>query len=239
VPEPTLLAPTEIADTAGLLRVSGNLVRVETAPDKSQKLKVTPKFGPGDIKKNAGGLYAASADASNCDFDHNGRITFEAGNLEAECSTSCTADPECTEWSNFVARQTFRLTVTDSNGNSSAIQADASASAGFDPLALKGIELRSFGGTLHFFSGGSQFTIEVRCKDDITVPLDQPVFVSDKACTADAECAEAVGYPPEFKCVQVGGAKGCRKLDPERPDVKEPPPLACVFPRTFVENNPQ
>ena len=51
------------------------------------------------------------------------------------------ADPECTEWSNFVARSTFRLTVTDSNGKSAAIQADASAAAGFDPLVLKNVML--------------------------------------------------------------------------------------------------
>ena len=240
VPEPVRLAPDVITDTPQLLQRSGSLVRVETAPDKSQKVKITPNFGPGDIPKNAGGLYIATPEASNCDFDRNGRITFD-GNPEAVCSTSCTADPECTEWSNWIARQTFRLTVTDPNGGSAAIQADASASAGFDPVALKGVLLRSFAGTLHFFSGGSQFTIEVRCKDDITVALDQPTFVSDKICASDADCAESKGLPPEFKCVPVpiGATKVCRKLDPARPDGREPPPLACVFPRTFLDNNPQ
>jgi len=238
VPEPQRLAPTVIQDPSELLRRSGSLVRVETAADKSQKAKITPKFGPGDIQKNAGGLYIATPDASNCDFDRNGKITFD-GNPEAVCSTSCTADSECTEWSNWIARQTFRITVTDANGAQAAIQADASASAGFDPVALKGVLLRSFAGTLHFFSGGSQYTIEVRCKDDITIPLDEPTFVSDKICKTDPDCAESAGYPAGFQCLQAGPSKVCRKVNPAQPAVLEPPPLACVFPRTILENNPQ
>lgn len=243
VPDPTRLSPTAIGSAPDLLKVSGSLVRVETDPLGTQKLKVTPKFGPGDVPKSPGGLYVATPDASNCDFDKNGRIVFTPPNPESECSTACTNDPECTEWSNFAARSTFRLTVTDSNGRSAAIQADASASAGFDPLAMKGKDLRSFTGTLHFFSGGSQFTIEARCKDDIIVPLQEKPFVSDRACNTDADCTgplpTGLALSPDFKCTQLAAGKACRKLDPERPDVREPPPLACVFPRTFLDNNPQ
>lgn len=245
VPEPDRLVPSLISDTPELLRRSGNLVRVETTPDKTLKAKVTPKFGPGDVQKAPGGLYTPSPDASNCDFDKNGRInSFVQGDPEGDCATACTADAECSEWSNFVSRSTFRITVTDTNGRSSAIQADATASASFDPVAQKGKELRSFTGTMHFFSGGSQFTIEARCKDDIVVALDAPPFSSDRVCTTDAECSPAVGLPLEYKCLPLGTppgpVKACRKVpDPARPDVREPPPLACVFPRTFLDNNPQ
>lgn len=242
VPEPQRLTPDLLQSTATpeLLKRSANLVRVETAPDGSQKLKVTPKFGPGDVPKTPGGLYAPSADASNCDFDKNGKITFDKGNPENDCNAACAADPECTEWSNYVARSTFRLTVTDSNGNSGAVQADASAAAQFDPVALKGQAIRSFTGTLGFFSGGAQFTIEVRCKDDITIDLKEATFVTDKACKVDDECTTKAGFPPDFKCAPLNdGGKACRKVDPANPNVKEPPPLACVFPRTFLENNPQ
>jgi hypothetical protein len=244
VPTPDALSPGIITDTAELRRRSGNLVRVETPPGGGPKAKVTPKFGPGDVPKSAGGLYTPGPDASNCDFDKNGRInSFVVGDPEGDCATACTADPECTEWSNYASRSTFRITVTDSNGRSAAIQADASASASFEPLAMKGKEIRSFTGTMHFFSGGSQFTIEARCKDDIIVPLTSPPFVDDRPCTNDAACAVNQGLPPDYKCVALGNppgpTKGCRRLDPERPDVREPPPLACVFPRTFLENNPQ
>jgi hypothetical protein len=240
VPEPERLTPTLLGSPTELLRRSANLVRVETAPDGSQKAMVTPKFGPGDVQKSPGGLYAPSADASNCDFDKNGKITFVAGNPENDCNAACAADPECTEWSNYVARSTFRITVTDSNGNSAAVQADSSASAEFDPVALKGQPIRYFAGTLGFFSGGAQYTIEVRCKDDITLALKEATFISDRVCAIDDECSTKNGFPPDFKCTALSdGAKACRKVSPETPDVKEPPPLACVFPRTFLDNNPQ
>lgn len=243
VPDPTPLNPGMIGTAGDLLRVSGSLVRVQTDPSGAQKLKVTPKFGPGDVPKTPGGLYVANEDASNCDFDKNGRIAFTAGDPEGDCSTACTADPECTEWSNYEARSTFRLTVTDAAGISAAIQADASASASFDPVAMKGKPIRAFSGTLHFFSGGSQYTIEARCKDDIIVALEEKPFVSDRPCNADTDCTgplpTGLGLAGDFKCVQLEAGKACRKLDPERPEVKEPPPLACVFPRTFLDNNPQ
>jgi hypothetical protein len=240
VPEPQLLTPSTISAPPDMLTRSGNLVRVETTADGNSKAMVTPKFGPGDVPKSPGGLFVPAADASNCDFDKNGKITFEVGNPENDCNAACTADPECTEWSNWIARSTFRITVADATGTRAAVQADASASAGFDPVALKGQELRHFAGTLHFFSGGSQFTIEVRCKDDVQVALTEAPYLTDNTCTADDQCTTKAGYPPDFKCIQLaGGAKACRKLDPEKPDVKEPPPLACVFPRTFLENNPQ
>jgi hypothetical protein len=247
VPNPERLKPTTISDPTELLKRSANLVRVETTPDKAQKTRVTPKFGPGDVQKGAGGTYIPTADASNCDFDKNGRInSFQAGDPEGQCSTACSADPECTEYSNFVSRGTFRLTVTDSNGASAAVQADASASASFDPLALKGKEIRSFSGTMTFFSGGSQFTIEVRCPDDIVTDLTSGPFLHDFACTTDKECAVEAGLAPGFKCVALadpGAGKACRREtaspNPADPPSVDPPPLACVFPRTILENNPQ
>ena len=138
-------------------------------------------------RRHAEGRAAASSspapDATNCDFDKNGRIDrSRRATPRSAAPTACTADPECTEYSNYAARSTFRLTVTDANGAARAIQADATASAEFNPLALKGQELRAFTGTLHFFSGGSQFTIEARCKDDIVIDLNAQPLPSDKAC---------------------------------------------------------
>lgn len=243
VPEPTRLTPELLGNTPDMLRVSGSLVRVETDPLGAQKLKVTPNFGPDDVPKGPTGKYAPGPDASNCDFDKNGSITFVAGTPEGDCAAACKADPECTEWSNYASRSTFRLTVTDGNGRTAAVQADASTAAGFDPLAMKGKALRSFGGTMHYFSGGSQFTIEARCADDIIVPLTEKQFVSDRACTTDVDCTgptpAGLGLSADYKCAQLAAGKACRKLDRERPDVREPPPLACVFPRTFLDNNPQ
>ena len=240
VPAPERLSPSYFGSSPDLLKRSANLVHVETSPDGTQTVSVTSKFGPGDVPKGAGGLYAPTPDASNCDFDHNGKITFAVGNPENDCNSACTADPECTEWSNWIARSTFRLTVSDANGSKAAIQADATAAAGFDPVAMKGSKLRWFAGTMTFFSGGAQFTIEARCKDDIITDPKQAPFNTDSLCSADDDCTPAKGFPAGFVCNQLGGgSKACRKLDPMHPEVKEPPPLACVFPRTFLDNNPQ
>ncbi len=228
VPDARVLVPAEAGDVNVLLPLSGSLVRAVSTADKTLSLKVTPKFGPGNTKKQ-GDVYVPSDDATNCDFNDDGRVDFAAGSEEAKCADACTKDPECTEFSNFKARSTFRLTLTDANKISGAVQADATASAGFDPLAMKGKELRSFTGTLHFFSGGSQYTIEARCRDDIVVDLNQTPLGADKVCANNNEC------PNGFECTTLqSGEKACRT-----PDTKAPPPLACVFPRTILENNPQ
>ena len=103
--------------------------------------------------------------------------------------------------------------------------------------------VRSFTGTLHYFSGGSQFTIEARCKDDVIVPLQEKPFASDRACNTDVDCTAPIptglALSADYTCVPLLTGKACRKLDPARPEVKEPPPLACAFPRTFLDNNPQ
>lgn len=197
VPAPSLLGPSDIYDQGRtnrdlLLRLSGGLVRVETAGD--QTVRVTPKFGPGDMQRTPSGAFVPSADATNCDFNGNGNVEFDVGNPEKDCSDACTADAECTEYSNYKARSNFRLTVTDTAGGVSAIQADATASASFDPLASKGQTLRAFTGTLHYFSGGSQFTIEARCKDDIITDLNQTPFGTDDRTDLSLP-------PPPLACV--------------------------------------
>jgi hypothetical protein len=189
VPEPHALEPTEIcppAATGGcgtplLLPYSASLVRALSS-DGKLAVKVTPKFGPGDTPEQ-GGVFVPSPDATNCDLNKDGKIDFTAGNPEQRCSDACTNDVECTEYSNFAARSTFRLTIVDtSNGNSAAIQADATASTDFKPLERKGQPIKAFTGTLHFFSGGAQYTIEARCKDDIVLDMKAQPLPSDKAC---------------------------------------------------------
>lgn len=188
VPEARVLESVEICppSTTGacgqplLLPLTGGLVRALSSGDKI--VRVTSLFGPGDMKER-GGVFAPDPDATSCDFDKDGQIDFTTGSPEARCSDACAANPECTEYSNFAARGTFRLTVIDEKGVA-AIQADASASADFNPLERKGQQLKAFSGTLHFFSGGSQYTIEARCNDDIVVDLDAQPLPSHKACVS-------------------------------------------------------
>lgn len=252
-PTPERITPKIINDVTALLPRTANLLRVETAPDKSQTLKVTPNFGPGDAQKvpgpNGTTTYAFTPDASNCDFDKNGKInSFTAGDPEGDCSTACTASPECTEYSNFLSRGTFRLTVIDATGTEAAIQADSSASAKFDPQASKGQTIRAFTGAMTYFSGGQQYTLEARCDDDIVSDLTLGPFLDDFACMTDADCGTDKGLPKDFVCAQLtdaDGGKACRHVTPPAagaPDptpTLDPPPLACVFPRTIADLNPQ
>lgn len=195
VPDPTVLSPGAIGDRTNLLRLSGSLVRVESTPDRSLVVRVTPKLGSRKVPEAPGGGFVPAADATNCDFDDDGRIDFAPGAKEGLCSQACTADAECTEYSNFRERGTFRLTVSDSGNQQAAVQADASQSAGFDALALRGQELRAFSGVLTFFSGGSQFTIEARCKDDIITDPKGVPFPSDKRTNLEEP-------PPPLACVR-------------------------------------
>jgi hypothetical protein len=232
-PEPP--GPNDIIP-ASLLRISGDVVRVETLPDRELVARVTPKFGPGDVTRGPGGAFVPAEDATNCDFNRDGNITFAPGNPEGECSTSCAADPECTEYSNYVARNTFRITVTDASGRASAIQADATASNTFDPLASRGQEIRAFTGTLHYFSGGAQYTIQARCLDDIVLdPAAQPLGADICETTADCPPPLPNAAPDDgFECVPLAGGRACRTAR-----TRQPPPLACVQPRTVLDNNPQ
>jgi hypothetical protein len=66
--------------------------------------KVTPKFGPGDMPVLKDGTYQPDLNATNCDLNKDGKIDFSGDNPEARCSAACTADAECTEYSNFASR---------------------------------------------------------------------------------------------------------------------------------------
>jgi hypothetical protein len=199
VPEPTTLRPGDLKDTTTLQRLTAALVRVET---NGTTAKIAANIGPGDTPlvpndgKNCGpppsgmparaNCYIATPDASNCDFNKNGKINFDIGNPEGICSNDCddlTINPAgCAEYSNFKARSEFKLLVTDENMQVATIQANAAAAAGLDVSVSKGQKVRAFTGSLTFFSGGSQYTIEARCSDDVIMDLTATPFDAGKAC---------------------------------------------------------
>lgn len=192
VPEPQVLGPGDvIGDFNGdgvvdvpttLLPETGSLMRVLTSPQDKVVVKISSKFGPGLVPQDPNSkAWLLSADASNCDLNNDKSIDFSNGSLEAACNTACQLDPDCTEYSNYVAHSTFQIWVSDGNTNGK-IQADATESPTFDPTAFKGQTIKSFTGILTFFSGGSQYTIEARCTDDIVTDPNAEPLPSDKAC---------------------------------------------------------
>ncbi|MFO0667126.1 MAG: hypothetical protein U0174_24450 [Polyangiaceae bacterium] len=151
-----------------------------------KKPQLNPAYDPKDSA--ATNAVFITDDATNCDFNGDGSVDF---NTEPEkgCAKSCDADVECTEWSNFASRSNFYLSIKDTRTHGTdvkttevKIQADGSASPGFFPAKLRGQLIGAFSGTLGYFSGGTQYTIEARCIDDIILDPNAPPKSSAVAC---------------------------------------------------------
>ncbi len=189
--------------TSTLLRVAAALVRIQTFPPVIDTTKTPPvlvhagsavhvggHFGAGHPTALSG--YAPTVDATNCDLNGDGKVDFTAGTAEDTCATACTADLECSEYTNYASQNQFNMVVEglglpDKTGKPTVlgqidVQGDGSTDAQFDPTLLKGQPVGSFTGTLYYFSGGSQFTIQARCSDDIITNLSASPIPTDTAC---------------------------------------------------------
>jgi hypothetical protein len=191
VPEPTVIGVADINNDNRLWQVEATLVRVETAGTVS--VHVAHHFGPEDVPI-INGNYVPSDDASNCDYDHNGKINYAdsaSTPSEANCAAVCTgngltsppSDYECSEYSQYASQNDFFFIVDDSSNNSQArIQGDASAADLFNPVQARGQPMRAFTGLVSYFSGGTQFTILARCQDDVVTDLGSSPLTSNVAC---------------------------------------------------------
>jgi hypothetical protein len=205
VPEPTGLGVCELVDPNALWRDEATLVRVETAG--AVNVHVAGHFGPGDVPLTAG-AYVPDKDHSNCDYDHNGKINYaDSGSMpsEADCAAACSGtssaaptDPECSEYSQFLSQNDFELVVTDASSEGgrcapltqARLQVNAAAANLFDPQAVRGQPIRSFAGLLSYFSGGTQFTAQARCDDDIVTDLTKDPLTSSQACVHPRQPSE-------------------------------------------------
>ncbi|MBP9113453.1 MAG: hypothetical protein KBF88_11640 [Polyangiaceae bacterium] len=173
VPEPYAFTTGNLKDEVELQRRMASLVRL--AKSDTATVRVSKHFGPNKIKNNT-----PEDDASSCDLNDDGLVDFYT-EPEKGCSDACDLDVECTEFSEFRKQGTFNLSLTDAGG-SAKIQVDGSVSVSLKPLTLRGKEIKAFSGTLRYFSGGDQYTIEARCADDIILDLSKSTVPSDKAC---------------------------------------------------------
>ena len=178
VPEPVVLDSDDpdfgdslIADDDRMEGQESGLVRV-------QGFSVTKNFGPKPAKGNVFG-----PDQSNCDLNGDGVVDFTSDD-EASCGNLCSDDPECSEWTQYIARGNYKI-----HRGGTMIQVQTDGAPGFNPTANRGAVLRAVTGTLRNFSGGSlNWTIEARCKDDLV-------------CDADG-CRDAI-KPPNEACVSL------------------------------------
>lgn len=185
VPDPKVLTPADLGSQPALFATLAGLVRLETSG--TLKVHVGSKLGPGNPD---GPAYLPDTTKTNCDINKDGKVDFYT-DPEKTCADNCDKDPECTEYTNYAGRQAFQLVVEDTAAQQQRkIQANAGSDALFDPVALRGQPVRAFTGTLRYFSGGSQFTVEARCAADIVVPLDAQPAPSDKACVFPRTASE-------------------------------------------------
>ena len=179
VPEPRVLAPTELTDLDVLFRYQSALVRLQSGGNV--EVRIGAHMGPDKVPL-VGGVYVPGDNASNCDLDGSGKIDFSKPD-EAACSDACTKDPDCSEYTNFIGQTNFNFAVLDRAAMTTGkMQANGSAAPEFNPYLLKGKTIGSFSGTIRYFSGGQQFTIEARCSDDIVLDTTAVPLPSDKAC---------------------------------------------------------
>jgi hypothetical protein len=193
VPPATVFTGGDLAGTSGapanlplLLNLEAALVQV--AASKDTTVHIGKNFGSGFVPE-VKGIYTPTPEASDCDFNGDGKIDFTTGNPEDDCSNACTADLECSEFSAYLTESQFRLVVTTS-GTAGTIEGVASADADFVPTQYAGKPLGGFTGNLLYFSGGSQFTIQARCADDVVTDPTMSPLPSSKACVVARNAAD-------------------------------------------------
>jgi hypothetical protein len=168
VPEPTILTPATLISPVEMEKLESGLVR-------AQGFTIAAHFGPELAVNNA-----FDANRSSCDLNQDGVIDY-TDPLEGSCSDACSADPKCSEWSNYSERGNYKIAL----GNAQVL-INTSSALGFDPLAHRGEQLNAVSGTLRNFSGGSlNWTIETRCLDDLVCgspPCPDAPVPSYKAC---------------------------------------------------------
>ena len=187
MPEPTYITTTDLdstsAATTTLIPLEASLVRVPKNDGSTIHVGklLGPNLMPCTMVNGAPSCPLPAnitADATNCDFEGTGKIDYTAGTLDDACAEACQANVECSEYTNYISESQFQLVVVNATGTDArGITANGSMSAGFDPMLLLGVQLKAFTGNLTYFSGGSQFTIQARCADDI-VPMNGTILPS-------------------------------------------------------------
>ncbi len=176
VPEPYVFTIPDLGSKPTLFRYESALVRLYGDTSTGLSLRVGAKFGPNKPNPPT----AIDTDTTDCDLNGSGKVDFSDPN-EAACANACDADVECTEFQSFLSNGGFSIVVTDGTTTVKA-QGNATAATTFDPVTFRNQPLKAFTGTLRYFSGGSQFTIEARCDADIVTDLSKQPLLSSQAC---------------------------------------------------------
>lgn len=186
VPEATVLGVADWTNTPLMFKNESGLVRFATDATKNVALHVGGHMGVGRPTSGMGYLPGQDANnnwLTNCDLNGDGKVSYSDTN-EAGCANACQADIECTEFSSFLSQGGFTIVVQDTvtTTNVAKAQGQATAATSFDPVVNAGKPITSFTGMLRYFSGGSQFTIQARCDDDVRFKSGDLPLDSSHAC---------------------------------------------------------
>jgi hypothetical protein len=177
VPEAIRVGTADINSQNRMWQLEATLAMALTTGTRS--VHVAKHFGPTNVPL-VNGVYTPGPGASNCDFDHSGKIDY-SDPAESACATVCTGscsvaptDYECSEYSQFSSEDNFYLIMDDSSdGTQARITANTAAASGFDPVGASsdaqkyGTTVKALTGLVSYFSGGCQFTLNARCDDDV------------------------------------------------------------------------
>lgn len=177
VPAAAVIDTTVANDPVKMESLESALVRLEG-------YKIAKYLASGHPVNDKGQLTNDFKKGTNCDLNDDGQIDYENQD-EASCSNACSDNPDCSEWTSFQARQTYKLAK-----DGVQILVQTSTVPDFDPLAHLDEVLTALTGTMRNFSGGSlNWTIETRCPDDLV-------------CAFEKGCAEKI-LPSTQACVRL------------------------------------
>lgn len=159
IPEPRVLTYETIDSPIEMEKLESALVRIEG-------YHVSQLIGPNIALNNE-----FKPDQTNCDLNGDGKVDFD-NEAEASCGNACSDNPECSEWTGFVARGNYKVSKEEPNIDgipvTVVIQVQTEGAPQFSPVANRGVELDAVTGTLRNFSGGDlNWTVEARCVDDV------------------------------------------------------------------------
>jgi len=130
---------------------------------------------------------------SNCDINGDGIVGYNPNRggfnpAEKTCNDACTADPDCTEWNNFVSFNQVKIKFAPADGT---LFFSPGAIPGFDTLSFVGVneatgepKLAEIRGIVTHFAGPKPpYSIEPRCSADV-IPFGTPVENIKNAQTA-------------------------------------------------------
>jgi hypothetical protein len=189
VPDPIVLAPNLFNTMPGKTVVAKLLYPYESSLVRITGVQIAKYIGSTPVKNGN-----PAPGSSNCDFNGDGQIDYTeiapacpADSCEGTCAINCDADPDCSEWSDFSARNEIKVSVP---GTLSMIKINVGTVSTFDPVANAGKMIDVVTGTLTEFSGGDlNWTIEARCEDDLV-------------CPAELGCTTQSIIPPQTACVR-------------------------------------